>query len=97
MVGNAYAPHKLTVVTIEWLVQSIGDITESGKLSKEWIGLILLPLLSGNTAGMEDVHALIRGRILTKERIERLRSVNISVRDELNLCIKTAIGSTIVS
>ena len=90
-------PYKLTVVTIEWLVQSIGDITESGKLSKEWIGLILLPLLSGNTAGMKDVHAFVRRQMLTKGCIERLRSVNISVRDELNLCIKTAIGSTIVS
>jgi len=40
-----------TVPTIEWLVSSIGDLTiPNGKVSKEWLGLILLPLLSGNTA-----------------------------------------------
>jgi len=40
----------LTTVTLEWLVSSIDSLTAPGHISKEWIGLILLPLLSGNTA-----------------------------------------------
>lgn len=66
----------LTVATVEFLVNTIGELTATGGISREWIGLILLPLLSGNTA-------------------ERIKSVTISVKDKINLCIKTAVGSTI--
>jgi len=40
----------LTVPTLEWLVGSITNLALSRNISKEWVGLILLPLLSGNTA-----------------------------------------------
>ncbi|KDQ54065.1 hypothetical protein JAAARDRAFT_209543 [Jaapia argillacea MUCL 33604] len=40
----------LVVVTLEWLVSAMTTLTSSGTLSKEWVGLILIPLLSGNTS-----------------------------------------------
>ncbi|RXW21037.1 hypothetical protein EST38_g4807 [Candolleomyces aberdarensis] len=39
----------LVAVTAEWLVDSIKGVTESGKLSKEFVGMILLPIV-GNAA-----------------------------------------------
>lgn len=36
-------------MTAEWLVDSINGVTESGGLKKEWVGLILLPIV-GNAA-----------------------------------------------
>lgn len=36
-------------VTAEFLVSSIDGLTESGTISKEWVGLILLPIV-GNAA-----------------------------------------------
>ncbi|KAH9914793.1 Calcium/proton exchanger [Amylocystis lapponica] len=39
----------LVAVTAEWLVDSINGLTESGKISKEFVGLILLPIV-GNAA-----------------------------------------------
>ena len=39
----------LVAVTAEWLVDSIDGLASSGKISKEFIGLILLPIV-GNAA-----------------------------------------------
>ncbi|TFY61310.1 hypothetical protein EVG20_g7102 [Dentipellis fragilis] len=39
----------LVAVTAEWLVDSINGLTESGSISKEFVGLILLPIV-GNAA-----------------------------------------------
>ena len=40
---------QLVAVTAEFLVDSIDGVTESGGLRKEWVGLILLPIV-GNAA-----------------------------------------------
>ncbi|KAH9838413.1 calcium/proton exchanger [Rhodofomes roseus] len=39
----------LVAVTAEWLVDSIDGLTDSGHIQKEWVGLILLPIV-GNAA-----------------------------------------------
>lgn len=40
---------QVVAVTAEFLVDSINGVTESGAISKEWVGLILLPIV-GNAA-----------------------------------------------
>ena len=42
--------NQLVAVTAEFLVDSINGLTESGKISKTFVGLILLPIV-GNAAG----------------------------------------------
>ena len=39
--------------SVNWLVGSIDAVTESGPLTKEWVGLILLPIV-GNAAGEDN-------------------------------------------
>lgn len=41
---------QLVAVTAEWLVDSIDGLTASGVISKEFVGVILLPIV-GNAAG----------------------------------------------
>lgn len=36
----------LVAVTADWLVGSIDGLTDSGHIKKEWVGLILLPIVS---------------------------------------------------
>ncbi|KAG5650088.1 hypothetical protein H0H81_000833 [Sphagnurus paluster] len=42
-------PYQLVAVTAEWLVGSINGLTEGGHISKEFVGIILLPIV-GNAA-----------------------------------------------
>ena len=46
-------PLQLVAVTAEWLVSSIDGLTESGHISKEFVGIILLPIV-GNAAGTKS-------------------------------------------
>lgn len=49
---------QLVAVTAEFLVDSIDGLTESGHISKEFVGIILLPIV-GNAAGappLDSVH-----------------------------------------
>ena len=41
---------QLVAVTAEWLVDSISGLTDSGRINKEFVGVILLPIV-GNAAG----------------------------------------------
>lgn len=41
---------QLVAVTAEWLVDSINGLTDTGHISKEFVGVILLPIV-GNAAG----------------------------------------------
>ena len=41
---------QLVAVTAEWLVDSINGLTETHGISKEFVGMILLPIV-GNAAG----------------------------------------------
>ena len=36
-------------VSSEWLVDSVDAVSESGRIKKEWVGLILIPIV-GNAA-----------------------------------------------
>lgn len=36
----------LTAVTAEWLVESVGELAGDGRVSKEFVGLVLLPIVS---------------------------------------------------
>lgn len=51
---------QLVAVTAEFLVDSINGLTESGHISKEFVGIILLPIV-GNAAGMslDQSHILL--------------------------------------
>nr|VWO99770.1 TPR_REGION domain-containing protein [Ganoderma boninense] len=48
-VGLLVVVTVIVAVTAEWLVDSIDGLTDSGKISKEFVGLILLPIV-GNAA-----------------------------------------------
>jgi Ca2+:H+ antiporter len=41
---------QLVAVTAEWLVDSIDGLTSGGTISREFVGIILLPIV-GNAAG----------------------------------------------
>jgi Ca2+/H+ antiporter len=43
-------PLQFIGVTAEWLVDSIGGLVEGGGITKEFVGVILLPIV-GNAAG----------------------------------------------
>lgn len=58
--------HQLVAVTAEFLVGSIDDVTEKGGISKEWVGLILLPIV-GNAAGIIDT-SFVRHIIINPSR-----------------------------
>lgn len=40
----------MVAITAEWLVDSIDGMTDGGHISKEFVGMILLPIV-GNAAG----------------------------------------------
>ncbi|KAK0500355.1 Sodium/calcium exchanger protein-domain-containing protein [Armillaria luteobubalina] len=69
----------LSVVTVcvaftaDWLVEAMNGISTT--ISKEWVGLILLPAVSSLA--------------------ECATAINVSYRDQLNLSISVAVGSTI--
>ncbi|KAG8712402.1 hypothetical protein FRC08_014650 [Ceratobasidium sp. 394] len=65
----------LTGITAEWLVDGIDGLTSSGTISREFVALILLPLV-GNAA-------------------EHVTAVTVSVKNELDLAITVAVGSSI--
>lgn len=50
-VGLLVVVTVFVAVTAEWLVDSIDGLTDTGKISKEFVGIILLPIV-GNAAGM---------------------------------------------
>jgi Ca2+:H+ antiporter len=46
---------QVVAVTAEWLVGSIDGLTQKNAISKEFVGIILLPIV-GNAAGTVPVH-----------------------------------------
>jgi len=69
----------LVAVTAEFLVDSFTGLTDSGHISKEFIGIILLPIV-GNAA--EHV-------------TEHVNAVTSSARDKLTHSLSVAVGSSI--
>lgn len=41
---------QFVAITAEWLVDSVDGLTQNGVISKEFVGIILLPIV-GNAAG----------------------------------------------
>ncbi len=80
-------------MTAEWLVDSIEGVTETGHISKEFVGIILLPIV-GNAAGMLAYRFCTHFLIPHKEHAT---AVTVSVKDKLNLSLGVAVGSSIVS
>ena len=71
--------------------------TISSSISKDWVGLILLPAIS-SVAGFylliySIFYATSQAHIC---KIECLSAVKVSAKDELTLSVSVAIGSTIV-
>jgi len=66
----------------------------STTISKEWIGLIILPTIS-SVAG-EFLPLTITFHFGANIVLECITAVKVSVRDELTLSISVAVGSTIV-
>lgn len=66
----------------------------SSTISKDWVGLILLPGIS-SVAGF-FFSSYVTSLKLTLQ-IECLSAVKVSVKDELTLSVSVAVGSTIVS
>jgi Ca2+:H+ antiporter len=66
----------------------------SSIISKDWVGLILLPGIS-SVAGFYFMLFYVTSLNLTLQ-IECLSAVKVSVKDELTLSVSVAVGSTIV-
>lgn len=79
------------------MVDSIDGLTASGKISKEFVSIILLPIV-GNAAGQWH-SARISGFYLwcVLDFAEHVTAVTVSVKDKLTLSIGVAVGSSIVS
>ena len=96
-------------MTAEWLVDSINGLADTGTISREFIGLILLPIV-GNAAGKSSPQHSIDGRYFPSQynradtvpsshltaHIEHVTAVTVSVKDKLTLSLGVAVGSSIV-
>jgi Ca2+:H+ antiporter len=82
-------------ITAEFLVDSINGITESGHISKEFVGLILLPIV-GNAAGKTTPPSCRLYRLMAHQLAEHVTAVTVSVKDKLTLSLGVAVGSSIV-
>jgi hypothetical protein len=49
---------QIVAVTAEWLVDSIDGLTQGGGITKEFVGVILLPIV-GNAAGLSQTAACL--------------------------------------
>ena len=85
---------QLVTINSEWLVDSMDSLSPT--LSKEWIGLILLPVVSSLAGGSDSCMGKCI-QAINPPSIECVTAVNVSVRDQLTLSISVAVGSSIVS
>ncbi|KAG5352890.1 hypothetical protein C0989_012280 [Termitomyces sp. Mn162] len=81
-----------TSVTADWLVDSMDGI--SSRVSKEWVGLILLPAVT-SLAGCPSVLVFYVKTLKFVFSAECMTAVNVSVKDELSFSIGVAVGSAI--
>ena len=65
----------------------------SGTISKEWIALILLPMM--NCVAGE--YLTLYPDFASEQSEECLTAINVSRKDHLTLSVSVAVGSTIVS
>jgi Ca2+:H+ antiporter len=53
----------LVAFTTEFLVKSIDGLTDTGKISKEWVGLILLPIIGNGPALLTAVTVSVKDKL----------------------------------
>lgn len=53
----------LVAVTAEWLVGSINGLTDSGHIKKQWVGLILLPIVSNAAEHATAVSVSVKDKL----------------------------------
>ncbi|KAG6842341.1 hypothetical protein C0991_010631 [Blastosporella zonata] len=80
-------------ITADWLVDSMDGV--SSAISKEWVGLILLPAVT-SLAGYSRVIPIFPWMFTKAYSLECMTAVNVSVKDELSFSIGVAVGSAIV-
>jgi Ca2+:H+ antiporter len=88
----------LVGVTAEFLVSSINGLVASNpSLSAEWVGLILLPIVSATH--QRRCAPRSKSCALTPRQVgnaaEHFTAVSVSVKDKLDLSISVAVGSSI--
>lgn len=82
-------------VNAEWLVEAMDGLNPM--ISKQWIGLILLPAIS-SVAGTHFPYVSSEEWLMYLDTsTECATAMNVSVKDQLTLSVSVAIGSTIVS
>ena len=81
----------MVAVNAESLVESMDKL--SGSISKEWIALILLPMMNCIAGG----HSVFYPDFPSDGSEECLTAINVSRKDHLSLSISVAVGSSIVS
>lgn len=86
---------QIVAVTAEFLVDSIDGLTSTGKISKEFVGIVLLPIV-GNAAGSSNT-ALLTPHPSHLPSPEHVTAVTVSVKDKIDLSLGVAVGSSIVS
>ena len=75
-------------MTAEFLVDSIDGVTDSTSLSKEWVGLILLPIV-GNAAGEKNKEGYREIYIGRTGRYPQIFTFLHSVFDSDSISLKT--------
>ena len=81
-------------VTAEWLVDSIDGLTATGNVSREFVGLILLPVI-GMSARRIIQELDLELTLSLGNSVEHITAVTVSVKDKLNLSMSIAVGSSI--
>jgi Ca2+:H+ antiporter len=87
---------QLVGLTAEILVGSINGLVSRGNISKEYVGIILLPTVgngASTSVSLTDYRDLMCG---STALAEYSTIVTVSVKDKLDLCLGVAIGSSIV-
>ena len=90
-VGMLMFMTALAGVTAEWLVDSIDGLTATGNVSREFVGLILLPVIGKSFVEVLDLELTLS----LGNSVEHITAVTVSVKDKLNLSMSIAVGSSI--
>ncbi|QRV95548.1 Sodium/calcium exchanger protein [Ceratobasidium sp. AG-Ba] len=74
----------LIAVTAEWLVSSFEPVREQHKISAEWFGIILLPLLSYAADGCIAILYFVRAALFfhpdSPDELAKARSIDLSIQ-----------------
>ncbi|ESK93724.1 sodium calcium [Moniliophthora roreri MCA 2997] len=86
-IGMLIVTIALMAVTAEWLVDSIEFVREEGRITEEWFGLILLPIVSFAADGMVAIGCFVRwsifhlfGRKTKPGTLAKARAIDLSIQ-----------------